>query len=299
MRHAVNYFLSYNPLHRNFSHRRAHYKKSQGRQFFITQLLFIPQLLIACVLGLTASSAFADSTDEPAGVLSFQQQSLSSTATRVALIELYTSEGCSSCPPAEHWLSSLTEVETLWQDFVPVAFHVDYWDYIGWKDRFAQAKFSQRQRLYATEQGERVVYTPGMRLGGEQWRSWRRSNLQKLATQERPEVGVLDFQLAADGQFDSSFTPATEQQTVPRFLTVALLGLDLETAVKAGENRGKTLKHDFVVLDSVTFDRELNQNWQGELPTSTIAAPRYAIAAWVNDESSLQPIQAVGGLLTQ
>ena len=82
-------------------------------------------------------------------------------------------------------------------------------------------------------------------------------------------------------------------------MTVALLGLGLETAVKAGENRGRTLKHDFVVLESMTFDRQLNQSWQGTLPTSTIAAPRYAVAAWVSDESSLQPIQAVGGLLVQ
>jgi hypothetical protein len=72
-----------------------------------------------------------------------------SPTTQVPLIELYTSEGCSSCPPADRWLSALTQDARLWQGMVPVAFHVDYWDDIGWKDRFASPNHGLRQRHYA------------------------------------------------------------------------------------------------------------------------------------------------------
>src|SRR5881394_2772067 len=73
-----------------------------------------------------------------------------SSGEQVALLELYTSEGCSSCPPAETWLSRLKESPKLWKDFVPVAFHVDYWDYLGWKDPFAAKVYTERQHEYAS-----------------------------------------------------------------------------------------------------------------------------------------------------
>src|SRR5437899_10682781 len=72
-----------------------------------------------------------------------------SSEKQTALLELFTSEGCSSCPPAEAWLSRLQDSTGLWRDVVPVAFHVDYWDYLGWRDRWAAKDFSERQRAYA------------------------------------------------------------------------------------------------------------------------------------------------------
>ena len=80
-----------------------------------------------------------------------QAQTFESNNEQVSLIELYTSEGCSSCPPAERWLSKLADDESLWSHFVPLAFHVDYWDYIGWKDPYASKEYSQRQRRYALQ----------------------------------------------------------------------------------------------------------------------------------------------------
>jgi hypothetical protein len=72
---------------------------------------------------------------------------------RVSLLELYSSEGCSSCPPAEQWLGELRKDPRLWRSIVPVAFHVDYWDGLGWKDRFAQPQWTARQRAYAAAWG--------------------------------------------------------------------------------------------------------------------------------------------------
>ena len=87
---------------------------------------------------------------------------------KVSLLELYTSEGCSSCPPADRWLSDLKNHHQLWKNVVPVAFHVDYWDYIGWQDRFADGRYSQRQRDFAREQSLTTVYTPGFILNGKE-----------------------------------------------------------------------------------------------------------------------------------
>ncbi|HEX4349582.1 MAG TPA: DUF1223 domain-containing protein, partial [Verrucomicrobiae bacterium] len=72
-----------------------------------------------------------------------------SEVKQVSLVELYTSEGCSSCPPAEYWLNQLKHSPGLWKNFVPVAFHVDYWNSLGWKDHWSAPEFSERQRDYA------------------------------------------------------------------------------------------------------------------------------------------------------
>src|SRR5262249_16012523 len=69
------------------------------------------------------------------------------------LLELFTLEGCSSCPPAEKWLSALKSSSYLWKKAVPIAFHVDYWDHLGWRDRFAKPEFTSRQQRYAAAWG--------------------------------------------------------------------------------------------------------------------------------------------------
>src|ERR1700737_4679799 len=95
---------------------------------------------------------------------------------KVSLLELYTSEGCSSCPPAESWLGQLTTDGRLWKEIVPVAFHVDYWDNLGWKDRFAKPEYTSRQRSYSAVWGILSVYTPGFVLNGQEWKGWFSGN---------------------------------------------------------------------------------------------------------------------------
>ena len=97
-------------------------------------------------------------------------QQFQSTEAQFPLIDLYTSEGCSSSPRADRWLTSLKHNQGLWSKFFPIVFHVDYWDYIGWKDPLASKQFSQRQQRYPKEFNEATVYTPGMRKAGEEWR---------------------------------------------------------------------------------------------------------------------------------
>lgn len=221
-------------------------------------------------------------------------QQFSSGAKPVALIELYTSEGCSSCPPADRWMSTLRDNGGLWIDFVPLAFHVDYWDYIGWEDRFASREYSQRQRRYANEYQESTVYTPGVRKNGEELRGWHRS--PSLKDDESEEVGELALTVSENGRFEASFSPQVDEVDA-RLLNIALLGLDISSEVQRGENKGKTLKHDFVVLGISRYSSAEVDKWSGELPKPKVEAEKYAVAAWVSDGRKVSPIQATGGYL--
>src|SRR5271156_4139860 len=90
--------------------------------------------------------------------------------TQNHLLELFSSEGCSSCPPADAWLASLRGSSDLWKKFVPVEFHVDYWNRLGWTDRLSKSVFTERQQSYAREWANSNVYTPGFVLDGLEWR---------------------------------------------------------------------------------------------------------------------------------
>ena len=213
----------------------------------------------------------------------------------VALIELYTSEGCSSCPPAERWLNELTDDPGLWGQYVPVAFHVDYWNYLGWNDRFANRAHSERQRRYIEQGAARVVYTPGVFRAGREWLGWR--NGQQLAAAGEP-AGRLTAEVE-NGRAVIRYLPAAPTDAALD-VSVALLGMGLETEVLSGENHGRTLAHDFVVLDHRVVELERGGTvYRAETGFETPAEPAkgYALAVWVNARGVQQPLQATGGLL--
>jgi hypothetical protein len=220
---------------------------------------------------------------------------LASGPNRVSLLELYTSEGCSSCPPADRWLSALRDDERLWKDIVPVALHVDYWDYIGWDDRFAQAKFSMRQRRHADLGASRAVYTPGFFCNGEEWLAWRR-NQTPTPVDER--VGELSLELKGN-RVAATFNDASG--SIKNLdLVVAIAGMGLETNVGAGENRGRALQHDFVVLQLQRSDmakRGATFRTLATLPDVSTDAEQLALVAWVSVPGTQTPVQAVGGYL--
>ncbi len=221
---------------------------------------------------------------------------LQSPHTRVSLLELYTSEGCSSCPPADRWLSSLKNDARLWRQVVPVAFHVDYWDYLGWQDRFADQRYSARQQNYAHHGLVRTVYTPGWVLDGAEWRGWFRYHRLKPASAET--VGSLRLVLDDDRAM-VVFMPQTKQPETLE-LHLAMLGFELSTPVQAGENRGRTLNHDFVVLGyrAVLLPRR-GESYGINLPfpNPRFKAPRRAVVAWVTRLDDPRSLQALGGWL--
>ena len=227
-------------------------------------------------------------------VVSFQ-----SPLERVTVVELYTSHGCSSCPPADAWLRRLEHDPGLWRQVIPLAFHVDYWDYLGWRDRFADAAFSQRQRDYRRSGGLGSVYTPGLLVNGQEWRGWFWG--RSLPEGEPRQVGRLTLELPADGDATLRFTPGPDWRSTGLQAHIALLGNGVKSQIGAGENRGRELEESFVVLahgkSAVSPDAHA---WRLELPAvEPLQDGRRAIVAWVSGEKAPTPLQAVGGWLPE
>ncbi len=169
---------------------------------------------------------------------------MQSTSTRTPVVELYTSEGCSSCPPADKWLSTLKaggDAKSVGAPPVVQAFHVGYWDYIGWVDRFASPAHTTRQRQLARLSGLASIYTPQAVLDGRDWRNWGR-----LASGREPAQAHIALKKIAVDQFEAQVTPvAGAPDTWSAYWTVTEHGHS--SKVKSGENAGEFLQHDFVV----------------------------------------------------
>ena len=208
---------------------------------------------------------------------------------QVSLIELYSSEGCSSCPPADKWMNSLKKDKGLWKEFVPVAFHVDYWDYLGWKDPYASPEFSQRQRRYADSWGSGSVYTPGFVVNGKESRNWA------LPRPNKNVVGVLSV-TRSDDQLKAAYRPAgkLEGDAGPWEAHFAALRSGLRSDVKKGENAGRLLPHDFVVTEhAVRSMRSEADAWTAERKPEDDNAD--AVAVWITRRGDETPVQATGG----
>jgi len=224
---------------------------------------------------------------------------IASPITRVSLLELYTSEGCSSCPPADKWLSKLKSHSALWTSLVPVSFHVDYWNDNGWEDRFSSPEYSERQKRYAKSNNLRTVYTPGFLLNGQEWRSF--FGFRKLSTKSNEKVGSISLKIN-DMDLEATYKPSTNITDKTLILNVVVLGFEIKSHVKSGENRNKDFKHDFTVLGYKALPLYKNQSSYTAitvLPEIVEKAPRMAVSAWINNEDDMSPIQAVGGWLDE
>lgn len=208
-----------------------------------------------------------------------------SAAQRTHVLELFTSQGCSSCPPAEAWLSKLKSEPRLWKDFVPMAFHVDYWDRLGWRDPFARKEWTIRQSAYAENWKAGSAYTPEFVLDGKELRE------RNVPAVSKETAGVLKITVTK-GQVSGEFTPNDPDSGDLNFF-VALLLFDQNTKVTAGENNGHNLKQDFVVLSLAQ-----TQMSKGKAVLSLPNDAKFgAVAAWVTSTNGLEPIQATGGWL--
>jgi len=170
-----------------------------------------------------------------------------SSATTQPLVELYTSEGCSSCPPADRWLSQgLTRADANY-----LAFHVDYWDDIGWPDRFASPLYSARQQERVTAAGSHSVYTPQIMLGQLVNAPWSRERAWQHALQQARGPAQAALALRLDRQ-EKNWAVAvgaarSGPHTPPAQVWLALHVDGQTSQVRAGENSGRTLHHDRVV----------------------------------------------------
>jgi hypothetical protein len=206
-----------------------------------------------------------------------------SAAQVPVVVELYTSEGCNSCPPADRWLSTLKDKP----DVLAAAFHVDYWDRLGWKDRFASARHTQRQAEQQASAGVRYSYTPQVVVNGRDWRRWPElpapaTNAPlRLSMQRVGEQVELQVQPQGDARHRwALWWAAVEDGHV--------------SEVKAGENSGVTLRHDHVVRQHGSI-----APWSGAL-TRRIDVPQRGeggralrVIAVVTDAASGATVQAL------
>ena len=178
-------------------------------------------------------------------------QVFESVPDKVALLELYTSEGCSSCPPADAFVSALKDAGLYPKHVIPLSFHVTYWDYIGWHDLFAQDMFDRRQRQLAARRKNPTVYTPQLVLDGQDVRATGtfRTRLRAL-NQNRPQATIkmtMKHTGADTLGLDLDILVPDQQDRVNATVFVALFENRLSSRVNAGENNGRTLRHDYVV----------------------------------------------------
>jgi hypothetical protein len=167
-----------------------------------------------------------------------------------ALFELYTSEGCNTCPPADDWLAGLARRGFGLDRVVPLALHVDYWDRLGWRDRFSQKQFTNRQHEFARLSSARSVYTPEIVLNGREYRHWRFANFGPEIVRINDVPARADIHLRLDSSaktFKVTGTASLKQRSSPAGLYLALYENNLSSEVTAGENRGRVLHHEFVV----------------------------------------------------
>ena len=211
----------------------------------ITQKISIATSLILCAL----QPAYAAECSAKSG------------ASTVPLLELYTSEGCSSCPPADKWMSGIKA-----GNVTPLAFHVDYWDYIGWKDRFSKAEYSDRQRKTAAFGGAGFVYTPQFVMNGRDFKGWDNSRLNESVEKNQKLASRANLTLNTVIEANGDITLQTSAQAVKPAdaknsdIFIAIYENKLVSQVKAGENSGSTLKHDYVVREFFGAYQMSNQN---------------------------------------
>lgn len=214
-----------------------------------------------------------------------------SGARRVNVVELYTSEGCSSCPPADRWLSTLPSDTRGANPTLPMAFHVTYWDRLGWPDRFARPAYTERQYSVAAAIGAPVVYTPQVIVDGADWRQWPRL----------PATGAaeVDLQLTRDGATVTARIQRREGASIERMLSGYWTVLEdgHESRVRAGENAGVTLRHDHVVSayrPVGAWPAERAQQWRWQPPPAQAGSGHgRRVAFVVVDARTQKPLQAL------
>ena len=207
---------------------------------------------------------------------------------RTPVIELFTSEGCSSCPPADQWLSSLKGTAVVAQ-----AFHVGYWDYIGWVDRFATPANTERQRALGQTNHLSSIYTPQLVRDGRDWPQWRGSRPQQSGqpSAELARAAITLQQTDTADQFSARVTPAAGVAQWSAYWTVTEHGHN--SRVKAGENRGEFLQHDFVVRQYTPVGRYQGPQTLDFVAIAPTASHPRQINLVIQDPRTGEPLQAV------
>ncbi|APA84398.1 DUF1223 domain-containing protein [Paraburkholderia sprentiae WSM5005] len=233
---------------------------------------------------------------------------------RMALVELYSSEGCDSCPPADRWLGQWKSAGAA-HGIVPLALHVDYWNSLGWTDRFSQHRFTERQQTLTRLAGAHTIYTPEVFVAGRELRDWsQRDRFQRRIDELGAEPAQASVALAlsphAPGAFDvdAQFSSMAAASAGPLSAYLAVYENALTSQVGAGENRGATLHHERVVrawfgpvplvaghariLQDIDVPGAPDDAQAAPTPHAAAAADRFGVVAFVESDASGEVLQA-------
>ncbi len=251
--------------------------------------------VLAALFGLLAASAAANGSECRA----------TTGAQTNVLVELFTSEGCNSCPPADRWLSALGRGTAGSAGVVPVAWHVDYWDDIGWKDRFARAEFSARQRQLAVVRRDRFVYTPQVLVQGMDYGGWARRDFDAAVAPIRARPARAQIFLSLVGRSEAGLEVEAQARLVdaaaranPReyALVLAATASGFSTAVRAGENAGRRLEHDHVAFGwrgPIAFKQDGDLTLRGRLALPSPPGGGDGVVAFVQHMRTGKVLQAL------
>ncbi|MBK6007782.1 DUF1223 domain-containing protein [Ramlibacter ginsenosidimutans] len=232
-------------------------------------------ILFLCVFGAASMPLAAQS-------LACRAQS---PATRTPVVELYTSEGCSSCPPVDRWLSGLKQAAAAGQ-VVAEGFHVSYWDSLGWIDRFASPANNARQRQLAVRSGSAQVYTPQLVRDGRE-----AHDFDAPFAGSREAAGAVIRMQWQDGQALAQVTPATAGTRWDAYWTVTEHAH--ASKVRAGENAGEFLQHDFVVRQFVAVGTHEGPGQLALRPIAPTAGHPQQVNLVVEEAGTGRPLQAL------
>jgi len=204
------------------------------------------------------------------------------------VVELYTSQGCSSCPPADKLLGELAQRD----DVIALALHVDYWDYIGWKDIFGSPAHTQRQKYYAKAAGERTIYTPQLIVGGkEHVVGYRPMELAQLIAAHRAAPDRVKIAVVRTGTVVRIDAQMVEGPAVRMVVQMARYSPKEVVAIERGENSGNTFTYHNVVLDWAVVGE-----WDGAAPLSLEVAAPAGPAAVIIQQAGFGPVMAAARL---
>ena len=220
-----------------------------------------------------------------ASPLALGQCRMQSSNPRPHLVELYTSEGCDSCPPAERWMSTLLKHP----DLIGLEFHVDYWDNADWRDPFSDHAYTTRQQSIAKRRNHDQIYTPQIWLDGRVWNNW-----PKGAPPEPADAAAPALTLSVDGSDPLRVAIDVDATgSKPEYRVYAAFAEDnLSEHIRGGENRGKTLSHDEVVRAMAGPSATPHAEFELKFPPRA-DREHTSVVAFVQDEASGDVVQAV------
>ena len=220
-----------------------------------------------------------------------------SSDNRVALLELYTSEGCSSCPPADKFMSRVKRADISDQQLIPLSFHVTYWDHIGWKDRFSHPQHDDRQRKLAKMNNSSEVYTPQFIMNGKDFRRHGSFDneivrINSIAAEYRLELSASLDADAVDVVLDTRRSIDSNDKAAA---FIVLYEHGLSTEVGDGENKGKQLHHDYVVreLKGPFLIDQYQSVYKASFARNDYNIENSGIVAFIQKPKSSEVLQAV------